>query len=151
MVYRYVHVYPIKMVIFKEHGLENHIFKREHGQQNHRIGWWDNFHRKALNFFDGKNHGFRWRFPQETNQSIDQTIKFSASKHFRPVFRPFFFSQQVVFLKSCGWGGFHGRRASDFNGFAVTFTSGQIDDLGPGRKSIRTSKINGWFKMGPPR
>ena len=35
--------------------------------QNHRIGWWEHFNRKAL-FFFGKNHGLRCSdFPQQTN------------------------------------------------------------------------------------
>ena len=42
--------------------------------KNHRIGWRENFNRKPLYIFDGKNHGFRCRF-SPTNQSIE-TLRF---------------------------------------------------------------------------
>ena len=61
---RYIHGESLKYT-GAGHGILIHF-----DHDYHRIGWfWTKFNQKPLHF-DGKNHGFRWRFSQQ-NQSMD--------------------------------------------------------------------------------
>ena len=47
----------------------------------HRIGWWENLQETTI--FDGKNHGFRLRFSQQT-QSIECSFVFFTLRWWPP-------------------------------------------------------------------